>query len=272
MAPVEDTEQHVQDGENEGDFELAGEEDFELYEGDSDHLGGRLQPDEPSKDAQSNQKVGGVRIRRSSIGAKIEKLAWEVYQGDAACRITLELSIRASTGFRIKDGDFLCSLVPLEGNEVPDFEAPEFPKILSHLPRAPKDDETEVVHRDVGTQIIENLELSPEVEAAGVSAKAGSWSRQKTSNPLTGYAFWSDPIYDTETIMWRVRNRNARDLELKHDFTAELVVAHGGKDFRAEFEIEARLDFGGTVLAVGKQKTVARHRNFRVLPSLAQID
>ena len=251
--------------ENEGEIELAGEDDFEVYTGEADHLGGH-EPEEPRNDAESNQKIGNIRLRKSSIGAVITEIAWGQYRGEAACCIQMQLRFRASDGFRIKYAGVACTVVPLEDGNGKKIDG-EWPKIRRYGPIPSKDGQQ--TQRDPGVEVQNRLELAPTVDALGLSL--GSLSRQSTYHPITGYDFSADPNFDDDTVTWSVKNRNAKNLRLDHDFDMELLVAHGGKDFCTEFEVDARLDFRWRILTVDSSKVMTRKRVFRVLPSIVEL-
>jgi hypothetical protein len=260
-----------QKDENEGYFVLAEETDFELLEAHSEHLGGHL-PDEPIVDAEENQKIGSLRFLRSSVGVKIQELAWGDLDGKGACRILLEFSIRSSRQFRVEDAYLTCTIAQCE--EIPQnmtIEQKERrqPRILRYHPR----DASKFAKGDAGTEIVDTLVMAPELTLpSGLGLKIGSWTRQKTYSPVHGLEVSGDANFDvSETILWSVSNRSAKDRHFTHDVEAELLVEHHDQDFCGEFEIEAKLDFGTTILTLGQSRTVRKRRNFKVVPSVVKF-
>ena len=173
--------------ENEGYLELAGEEDFEIDEGDSASLG-RGQPQEPALDAEANQKFGAVRLRKSSASVMIGQLSWGIFQGKAAYRFTLDFSIRSATRFDLKSSTITCTITPLEQHD-PNVSASQSQRpasrILEYTPR-PRDN-NKTVKRDPDVLNLDQLELAPEVSLPiGVTCKIGTIPRHRTYSPITG--------------------------------------------------------------------------------------
>lgn len=259
-----------QKDENEGYFVLADEADFEVLEARSEHLGWHP-PDKPIVDAEENQKIGSLRFLRSSVGVKIQELAWGDLNGKAACRIILEFSIRSSRQFRIEDAYLTCTIAQHEEN--PNITAEQKdrrqPRILRYHPR----DASKFAKGDAGTEIVDTLVMAPELTLpSGLGLKIGSWTRQKTYSPVHGLEVSGDANFDvSETVLWSVSNRSAKDRHFVHDVEAEMLVEHHDQPFCGEFEIEAKLDFGTTILTLGQSRTVQKRRNFKVVPSVVKF-
>ena len=268
--PISSSEKELTD-ENEGYLVLAEEIDFELLDDSSERLG-RHGLEQPIVEGEENQKVASLRFLKSSVGVKIEEVAWGDLDGKLACRMLLEFSIRSLRQFRIEDAYLTCTV--MQGDQSSQSmnsgstQRPQ-PRILRYHPR----DGSEFATGEAGTEIVETLTVAPELSLpSGFGLKIGSLVRQKTYTPVYGLEISGDANFeDSETVLWSIGNRSPNDRNFVHDVDVELLIEHHNENFRVEFEIEAKLNFGNFILAIRKSRNARKHRNFTIFPSVVKF-
>jgi hypothetical protein len=119
-----------------------------------------------------------------------------------------------------------------------------------------------------GALITATKALNPEISVGNAAFRIGSIARQRTYQPFHGIDVSGDDSFSDEIIVWSISNRTPKDRQTVYILEAEIMVGHHGSDFCGKFELEAKLDIGSRIRALGQNAPVERVRNFRIRPSI----
>ena len=214
--------------------------------------------------ARKGEGIGDLDFGTASVDGVFTGVDYGTFEGAPACRVMLSLTIKSPARFRIREAHLTCTVGSPDSNHLGASTGDILrPKMLRAIPKR-------LSELNPTVQGIEaSWTLAPAVTLPiGLSITLGSITRKKTYERTSGWNVQSsitskDPDFtNRDRARWSASSNEAQANAYLQEINVEMLFAHAGKPFYADFQLEAKMDFAGTLRWIGRRKKVERRRHF----------